>query len=97
MMGVTFGVTYNLSKRWQVNAMASEARIWNVGPYAMENSSGDAHFNDYRYAFYFAANGFYKITSYLNVGLEYLYGRRGTWNFGAGIDNRIQTQFMLTF
>lgn len=97
MMGINLGVTYNINKRWQVNAVASEARIWNVGPYAKENATEEGHFNDYRYAFYFAANGFYKITSYLNVGLECLYGRRATWNFGHAIDNRIQTQFMLTF
>ena len=97
MMGVNLGVTYNINKRWQVNAVASEARIWNVGPYAEENATEEGHFNDYRYGFYFAANGFYNITSYLQVGLEYLYGRRGTWNVGSGIDNRIQTQFMLTF
>lgn len=97
MMGINFGVTYNFNSKWQVNAVASEARIWNVGPYAQENATEEGHFNDYRYGFYFAANGFYNITSYLQVGLEYLYGRRGTWNVGAGFDNRIQTQFMLTF
>ncbi len=97
MMGVNFGVTYNFNTRWQVNTVVSEARIWNVGPYAMENATEEGHFNDYRYGFYFAANGFYNITSYLQVGLEYLYGRRGTWNVGSGHDNRIQTQFMLTF
>lgn len=97
MMGINLGATYNINDKWQVNAMASEARIWNVGPYAEQNSTGDGHFNDYRYGFYFAANGFYNISSFLQVGLEYLYGRRGTWNVGYGIDNRIQTQFMFTF
>ena len=97
MMGINLGVTYNFNSKWQVNAVASEARIWNVGPYAQENATEEGHFNDYRYGFYFAANGFYNITSYLQVGLEYLYGRRGTWNVGSGFDNRIQTQFMLTF
>lgn len=97
MMGVTLGATYNFNKRWQANAMVSEARIWNVAPYAEENSTPEGHLNDYKYGFYFAVNGFYNITSYLQVGLEYLYGRRGTWNVGSGFDNRIQTQFMLSF
>lgn len=97
MMGVTLGVTYNFNKKWQANAVASEARIWKVGPYATENATEEGHFNDYKYGFYFAVNGFYNVTSYLQVGLEYLYGQRGTWNVGSGYDNRLQTQFMLTF
>ncbi|MDE6717761.1 MAG: hypothetical protein K2J70_06180 [Muribaculaceae bacterium] len=97
MMGLVLGASYTINKRWQVNAVASEARIWKVGPYAKENATEEGHFNDYKYGFYFAANAFYNISSYLQVGMEYLYGRRGTWNVGSGFDNRIQTQFMLTF
>ncbi|MDE5868769.1 MAG: hypothetical protein K2H18_00930, partial [Muribaculaceae bacterium] len=97
MMGLNLGVTYNFNKKWQMNVVASEARIWKVGPYAEENATEEGHLNDYKYGFYFAVNGFYNITSFLQVGLEYLYGKRGTWNIGSAFDNRIQTQFMLTF
>ena len=97
MMGLNVGATYNFNKRWQANTMIGLARIWNVGPYAVENATGDNYYNDYRHGFYFAVNGFYNITSYLQVGLEYLYGRRGTWDSGTGTDNRLLTQFMLTF
>ena len=97
MMGLMLGASYNFKERWQFNMMASEARIWGVGPYAEENATENGHFNDYKYGFYYAVNGFYNITSYLQVGLEYLYGQRMTWNYGSAHDNRIQTQFMLTF
>lgn len=97
MMGINLGVTYNINTCWQVNAVASEARIWDVGPYAEENAIQPGNYNNYKDGFYLAVNGFYNISSYLQVGLEYLYGHRGTWNAGSGLDNRIQTQFMLTF
>lgn len=97
MMGLNLGVTYNISPKWQVNAMASEARIWKVGRYAEANTENPGHVNDYRYGFYAAANVFYNISSYFQVGLEYLYGHRKTWNAGGASDNRLQTQFMFTF
>lgn len=96
MMGVTLGATYNIGKKWQVNAMASEARIWKVAPYAMAASTADGNLNNYRYGFYAAGNVFYNISSYLQVGLEYLYGHRQTWNAGSASDSRVQMQLMFT-
>lgn len=96
MMGVTLGATYNINKKWQVNAMASEARIWSVAPYAAAAATEPGNINDYKYGFYAAGNVFYNISSYLQVGVEYLYGRRGTWTAGAAHDNRVQMQFMFT-
>ncbi len=96
MMGVTLGATYNINKKWQVNAVASESRIWSVAPYAEAAADSPDNINNYRYGFYFAGNVFYNISSYLQVGMEYLYGRRGTWNAGTAHDNRIQMQVMFT-
>lgn len=96
MMGLTLGATYNITKRWQVNAMVSEARIWEVGPYAIAAADSPDNLNNYKYGFYVAGNVFYNISSYLQVGVEYLYGRRGTWNAGSALDNRLQMQFMFT-
>lgn len=95
MMGLMLGATYNINKRWQVNAMASEARIWKVAPYAEAAATAD-NLNNYKYGFYAAANVFYNISSYLQVGLEYLYGHRKTWNAGGASDSRVQMQFMFT-
>jgi len=97
MMGLMLGATYNINPKWQVNAMASEARIWKVAPYAKANAEDPGNFNNYRYGFYAAGNVFYNISSYFQVGLEYLYGRRGTWGAGSAGDNRLQMQFKLTF
>ncbi len=91
MMGLNFGFTFNLTDKWQVNIMGSESRIWKVGNYAVQE---DAY--NYKYALYGAANVFYNITPYLQWGIEYLYGKRQTWDMGSGHDNRIQTQIMFT-
>lgn len=93
MMGLNFGITYNPTSKLQFNAMISESRIWNVGAYA--NSGDEA--DNYKYAVYGAVNCFYNINSYLQWGLEYLYGHRQTWNIGGANDNRIQTQLSFTF
>lgn len=92
MMGLNIGSSLNIGKHWQWNIMASEARVWNVKDYCLANPD-----NDYRYGFYFATNVFYNITSYLQWGVEYLYGQHGTWAGPVGHDNRIQTQLMFSF
>lgn len=91
MMGLNAGFTFQLSPKWQMNIMASESRIWKVGNYAVQDNS-----SNYKYALYGAANLFYNITPYLQWGIEYLYGKRQTWDMGSGHDNRIQTQLMFT-
>lgn len=52
---------------------------------------------NYRYGVYVAANCFYSITSYLQCGVEYLYGRRDTWGLGGANDHRVQTQLIFSF
>lgn len=96
MMGLMFGATYNINSQWQVNAMASEARLWDVSSYASTAATSPGNINDYKYGFYAAGNVFYNVSSYLQVGLEYLYGQRATWSNGKGSDNRVQMQLMFT-
>lgn len=96
MAGLNFGITYNINRKWQANAMVSEARIWDVAPYASAAADKPDNVNNYKYAVYAAGNVFYNISSYLQVGLEYLYGYRKTWTAGGASDNRIQMQFMFT-
>ena len=91
-MGLVFGFTYNISKRWQMNAVYSMSRMWNVGPYALsesESGSNPDEFNNYRYSNYVGANVFYQISSFFQVGAEYLYGQRHTYYRGQAHDNRI--------
>lgn len=93
MMGANVGVTFQPNSKWQFNAMFSESRIWKVGEYcnALEESQ------NYKYALYGAVNCFYNINSWLQAGIEYLWGHRQTWNIGGAHDSRIQTQIAFTF
>ena len=93
MIGCNLGVSYNPNSKWQFNAMFSEARIFDVKDYA----GADAESQDYKYALYGAVNGFYNINSFLQVGLEYLWGHRQTWNIGGAHDSRIQAQLSFSF
>lgn len=107
MMGLVFGASYNPTDKLQFNVVGSYSRIWNVENYAVTQdktatdangtpvmTAGDAN---YRYGAYIAANCFYSFTSYLQVGIEYLYGHRETYGLGGANDSRIQTQLSLTF
>lgn len=92
MMGINFGATWNFNDRWQANVVGSTTRIWNIGDYA---KAQDINLN-YKSAVYVAANVFYNVTSYLQFGMEYLYGHRQTWGNGGAHDNRIQAQISLS-
>lgn len=96
MMGWMGGITYNFNSQWQANAMISGTRIWDVEPYAIAAASTPNAINNYKSAFYTAANLFYNVSSYFQLGVEYLYGSRQTWNVGKAHDNRIQMQMMFT-
>ena len=93
MLGANIGVTFNPTSKLQFNAMFSEARIWDVKDYANAGTEAD----NYKYALYGAVNCFYNINSFLQVGVEYLYGHRQTWNIGGANDSRLQAQLSFTF
>ncbi len=92
MMGFNFGATYNFNSRWQANLVVSEARMWGVSEYC--NALDETQ--NYKYALYGAVNVFYNITSYLQWGVECVWGHRQTWNIGGAHDTRIQTQLSFT-
>lgn len=93
MLGANIGVSFNATSKLQFNAMFSESRIWDVKDYANANPES----SNYKYALYGAVNCFYNINSFLQLGVEYLYGHRQTWNIGGATDNRIQAQLSFTF
>lgn len=98
MMGLTFGASYNATKKLQFNLVGSYARVWDAQNYAvLGDQDGVAGSNNYRYAVYGAANCFYSFTKYLQWGMEYVYGRRATYELGAASDHRIQTQLIFSF
>lgn len=94
MMGWCAGLTYNISDKWQVTLMGSQARVWDVATYARKEADPDTEINNYKYGFYGVVNIFYNISSYFQLGLEYDYGYRKTWNAGGASDNRLQLQIM---
>lgn len=93
MLGANIGVSFNATSKLQFNAMFSEARIWGVKDYA--DAVSDA--NNYKYALYGAVNCFYQVNSFLQLGVEYLYGHRQTWDIGGANDSRLQAQLSFTF
>lgn len=93
MLGANIGVSFNPTSKLQFNAMFSEARIWDVKDYANAGSEDQ----NYKYALYGAVNCFYNINSFLQVGVEYLYGHRQTWNIGGANDSRLQAQLSFSF
>ncbi len=98
-MGLVFGVTYNIAKRWQMNAVYSMSRMWNVDTYAFAESFTDGNtgnFNNYRYCNYVGANVLYNISSFFQVGLEYIYGQRKTYYKGQAHNNRISAAVSVT-
>ena len=95
MMGVSLGATYNIGKNGR-SMLLCRSQGSECPPYAIAAAVSPDNINNYRYGFYAAGNVFYNISSYLQVGMEYLYGRRGTWNAGTAHDNRLQMQFMFT-
>lgn len=93
MMGYNLGVTVDLGKGWQFNAVGSQSRLWGASVYCM---AGDDTQN-YKYTLYAAANVIRQITPYLRWGVEYVWGRRQTWSIGGANDSRLQTQILFTF
>lgn len=48
MMGWMAGITYDINLKWQVNLIASQARIWNVSSYAIDEAEAGTGINNYR-------------------------------------------------
>ncbi len=92
MMGLNLGATWNFNARWQANVVGSTTHIWKVGDYARAQENA----LNYKSAVYVAANVFYTLTSYLQFGVEYLYGHRQTYGKGGAHDNRLQAQVAFT-
>ena len=73
--------------------MFSESRIWDVDGYAKALPDDD----NYKYALYGAVNCFYNFTSYLQLGVEYIWGHRQTWNKGEPTTTESRHSLAFTF
>lgn len=84
---------YDVSRRFTASATYSQLRT-----YADRFAGGTTPWGDlYRYAQYVSANIFYHATSYLDVGLEHIWGRRCNYDGAKAADNRLQVGVQLTF
>ena len=87
MMGWVLGASYQANEKWQFNVLGSQSRVWKTETYD----------NDYKYALYFGANAFYQISSFLQWGVECLWGYHASYGQGNGNNTRIQTQIKFPF
>ena len=87
MFGWLLGIRYKFSDKICSNIMFSQARIWDSSPY----------YSDYRYGLYAAGNIFYNINSYLQYGIEYIWGKHSEFSHESSTDNRIQTTLKFSF
>ena len=69
-----------------------------VRTYSSKFGNGTTEWGElYKYAQYMSANMFYHATSFLTVGLEYIWGRRVDYDGSKAADNRLQMAFQLDF
>lgn len=84
---------YDISSRFCASTTYSHLRT-----YANEYSGGETPWGDlYRYAQYVSTNVFFHATSFLDIGLEHIWGRRVNYDGEAAADNRIQVGVQMTF
>lgn len=91
--GAYLGLQFNLSKKVFSTLLYSHLRN-----YMDEYSGGAYKYNDqYQWGQYACANVIYSINPFVQLGLEYLYGRRMNFDQTQHHDNRIQAMFQVTF
>lgn len=84
---------YEISRRFSASVTYSQFRTY-VPYYADGSTLWD---DQYKYAQYMSANVFCKVTSYFDIGLEYIWGRRTNYDGMKCSDNRLQASFQLSF
>lgn len=84
---------YEIDSRWSTSVTYSQLRT-----YARSFADGTTSWDDlYKYAQYVSANVFFSATSYFQMGLEHIWGRRVNYDGMKCADNRLQLAFQLSF
>lgn len=84
---------YDLCDKVCFSATYSHLRSY-ASPYA----GGSTSWADlYKYTQYVSSNVFFHATSFISVGLEYIWGRRKNQDGASGTDNRLQAGVQLSF
>lgn len=89
--GAYGGLQFNISRTVFASATYSHVRT-----YADKCAAPTAD-DQYRYAQYAVGNVFWDITSILQAGAEYIYGRRVNYNGSQAHDSRLQLSLQLSF
>lgn len=87
------GLQYNFTPKLFVTAVYSHVRTY-ADDYV---DSSTPWGTGYRYAQYLTGNCFYNINSIVQLGLEYLYGRRVDYSGMQAHDNRLQAMLQVSF
>ncbi|MCM1377088.1 MAG: DcaP family trimeric outer membrane transporter [Clostridium sp.] len=87
-LGLTFGAKYNFKPNIYMSIALSELQYYEKKPKVAD---------DYRYGLYGAASIFWDITPRLQVGAEYLAGKRVNFSGEHTNANRIDALFMFSF
>lgn len=89
-MGLTGGLGFQLSKKWESNLTYSHLTNWT-------NASARPADSTYRYGDYVAANLIYDLNRFLTFGLEYDYGHAKDWSGNSLHSNRLMGLLQVTF
>lgn len=87
------GLQYDFNSR-----ISSTVAYGHVRTYADRfTDSSNSWGSDYKYAQYVVANVFWNVNSIVQVGAEYLYGRRMNYDRQQAHDNRIELELQVSF
>lgn len=96
--GGFLGLQYQFSSRVFATCTYSHVRTYAESYINSAVPNGTTPYgSQYKYAQYVVGNVFWNITSYLQTGIEYLYGRRVNYDGAQAHDNRIQTMLQFNF
>lgn len=91
--GGFLALLYDINSRFSTSVTYSQMRV-----YAKPYSEGTIEWaNLYKYTQYVSANVFCNVTSFFQVGLEHIWGRRANQDGTRCGDNRLQLAFQLSF
>ncbi|MDE5886919.1 MAG: porin [Muribaculaceae bacterium] len=91
--GAYGGLQYNFNPKWFCSTAYGHVRTYD---HPFSDSSSDWK-TGYKYAQYAVANIFCNVNSIVQVGLEYLYGRRVDYSGTQSHDNRIEAMLKVSF
>ena len=87
------GLRYQFTPKLFCNVLYSHVRTY---AHSYADSSVDWK-SGYRYAQYVLGNVFYNVSSIVQIGAEYLYGRRVDYGGAQAHDNRIEALLQVSF